>query len=202
MVDMADVSREVGRYTRCFSLYLSQRTTGHTASSPRGVIPAIPTVAPLGVSLSMAARGTVHAASTGMEAEAYSIKRRRSPSLSSSEAGDDASVSSRSPSPAPKYHRSGAGDEQQGNAFVCNLPPTCSQVHTSTSFATQAELQRHQETFHKWVCRVPVKDRYKPGATSSGVPEAFVSKKKGWEWKECAKVFPDERLLNLVSKER
>lgn len=140
-----------------------------------------------------------------MDVDYIRSKRRRSSSISSSgEDSDAGSQASDSLSPAPKYHRA---IEQPGPSrpFLCTLPPTCSQPSTATSYSTEEELLRHQDTFHKWVCRTPIKFRIDPPthstpvADENRVPEAFVSRKKGWEYKECGKVFPDERLLDLVS---
>lgn len=157
-------------------------------------------------------------------------KRARSLSSSSSSTSSAASSShshSRSPSPTPspppKYHRASPSPHATFR-FICTLPPTCSQPSTSTSYATLAELERHQEAFHRWVCRVPIRDREAgPSRTRSSngkgkdqdyggvdsrvpveddahrLPEGFVSGYGNKAWKECGKVFPDERLLELVS---
>lgn len=134
-----------------------------------------------------------------MDTDTNRIKRRRSPSVdSSSSEGSSFSDTAdlRSPSPPPKYHR---GTLPVHLPFACNLPPTCSQPDTSTSYATEGELERHQEIFHRWVCHVPIKDRTHT-VPLNGIPESFVSRRgKDWEFKECGKVFPDEWLLNLVS---
>ncbi|OCF34972.1 hypothetical protein I316_03519 [Kwoniella heveanensis BCC8398] len=124
-------------------------------------------------------------------------------------------ASSRTPSPPPKFHRA-LSPSRSSRSFICVLPPTCSQPDTSTYYATQAELDKHQETFHKWICHVPVRDREREYQASKGqsggkekeredtpvidgVPESFVAGriKDGKRWKECSKVFPDERLLTL-----
>lgn len=134
-----------------------------------------------------------------MDTETSKMKRRRSPSVdSSSSEGSDSCIEGnlRSPSPPPKYHR---GTLPEHLPFTCNLPPTCSQPETSTAYATNVELQRHQEIFHRWVCHVPIKDRTQ-AVSPDGIPESFVSRRgKDWEWKECGKAFPDEWMLSLVS---
>ncbi|WVF66473.1 hypothetical protein IAT40_001213 [Kwoniella sp. CBS 6097] len=150
-----------------------------------------------------------------------SFRSKRARSLSSS-SGSSGSSSvggpSRTPSPPPKFHRAPSPTTK---SFICVLPPTCSQPDTSTYYATQAELDRHQETFHKWVCHVPIRDRgtesqgfpssgsgsggrnwkgkEREGTLVNGVPESFVAGriKDGKRWRECSKVFPDERLLLL-----
>lgn len=127
------------------------------------------------------------------------LKRRRSSISSSSSSSDnDDHTPSRSPSPSPtpKYHRATPSSDLP---YTCNLPPTCSQPQTSTSYATEDELVRHQDTFHRWVCRTPIRDRIQP-VPQNGVPQAFVGRGgSGKGWKECGKVFPDERFLQLVS---
>ena len=136
-----------------------------------------------------------------MEVEWGRVKRQRSltPSSVSSNASNDSRSPSPSLSPAPKYHRKSTSPGPSSRPYICTLPPTCSQPSTSSSYAAEAELLRHQQTFHRWVCRTPMKDRGKKSFNDNALPEALLSRKKGWEWKECGKVFPDERLLNLVS---
>jgi len=123
--------------------------------------------------------------------------------------GSDVDLGSPAPSsptsPAPKYHRAPSPDRQH----LCTLPPTCSQPDTAQRFATLAELQAHQANFHQWVCRVAIRD--KPGRVGEGaevpvpvMPEHFAGRNpggrgKGTRWRECGKVFPDGRLLDLVS---
>lgn len=135
-------------------------------------------------------------------------KRPRSPSPATSSSSSLGDPSSRSPTPppAPKYHRS---LPLTTDAYTCNLPPTCSQPSTSTSYASPADLDRHQAIFHTWVCRTPIRNKQGdrpllrlplPDDAGSSVPETFVSRRGQWEWMECGKVFPDERMLNLVSE--
>lgn len=130
-------------------------------------------------------------------------KRQRSESLSS-ESEAEGSMRSRTPSPklapTPKFHRG----ESPPKELLCTLPPTCSQPGKAQAFATQAELDAHQASLHQWVCRVPIRD--KPGRLGEGqyviVPEHFAGRStfgKGNKWRECGKVFPEERLLDLVS---
>lgn len=129
-------------------------------------------------------------------------KRRRSESLSS-ESEDEGSMRSRTPSPEPapaKFHRG----ESPPKELLCTLPPTCSQPGKAQAFATQAELDAHQASLHQWICRVPIRD--KAGRVGEGefviVPEQFSGRStagKGNKWRECGKVFPDGRLLDLVS---
>lgn len=147
-------------------------------------------------------------------------KRARSVSSASSSSEGAASDRSRSlsPQPVPKYHRSSSDAARQG-AYLCTLPPTCSQPGTATSFASQPELDKHQESFHRWICHTPVRDREAAAAgpsrpftraaaqqagldtedDGSRLPEAFVSGYGKRAWKECGKVFPEERLFDLVS---
>ncbi|WWC67021.1 uncharacterized protein I206_100928 [Kwoniella pini CBS 10737] len=151
-------------------------------------------------------------------------KRARSSSTSSfGSSTESTSSKNESNTPPPKYHRgrSTSPSSSSSKPFLCVLPPTCSQVGTSTSYATQIELDRHQDTFHKWICHIPVRDRsFNPSSTPNkgkgrdngrSVPESFSGDKEdGRRMKECLKVFPNERLLNLhhtevhdpISKER
>ncbi|WWC57917.1 uncharacterized protein I303_100452 [Kwoniella dejecticola CBS 10117] len=138
-------------------------------------------------------------------------RTKRSRSSSSSSAGSIGSSPSSDEwdAPPPKYHRGRSTSPSSSTLtikpFLCVLPPTCSQPGTSTSYATQIELDRHQDTFHKWICHIPIRDRGlstpskgKGKENGSGVPESFSGdKEEGRRMKECLKVFPDERLLNL-----
>lgn len=117
--------------------------------------------------------------------------------------------------PAPKYHRAPSPERE----YLCTLPPTCAQPGTSQRFATQAALDAHQVRLHRWVCRVAVRD--KPGRVGEGaqivlpdgvpaalaLPEHFSGRNpggrgKGQKWRECGKIFPDGRLLDLVRARR
>ncbi|KAK8845326.1 hypothetical protein IAR55_006039 [Kwoniella newhampshirensis] len=141
------------------------------------------------------------------------------PSLASTST-DDKSESDFDSQPI-KYHRAPSPTHKP---YSCTLPPTCSQPGTSTSYTTEAQLARHQDTFHRWICRVPIRDREgenrlrnnQKGLSPKGkgkeeadtgkeaeksmmvlVPEGFVGGRGHRRWKECLKVFPDERLLDL-----
>lgn len=133
-------------------------------------------------------------------------KRGRSDSLSStSSAASSSSSSSTSPAPLNKLQR--ASPAPVTDDLECSLPPTCFPV--SRTFGSAAELERHQQAFHTFICRKLVRDkdnlvvdRSLPGQNDPwGVPREFSSRiKKGdYGWKECRKVFPDQRLLDLVS---
>lgn len=140
-------------------------------------------------------------------------KRYRSASISSaSSAGTSSSVHSASGglSPPPKFHR--PSTSASDSAYTCHLPPTCNKPDSSTSHTSQSELERHQLQFHNHICRVPIRD-YTPGASrrpytrsearseaeGSALPDGFVSGGGRGRMKECGKVFPDERFLELVS---
>lgn len=125
-------------------------------------------------------------------------KRGRSDSLSStSSASSTRSIasSSRSLSPVNKILRS---TSTAHNVFECSLPPTC--IPTSQKFDSISELERHQLAFHTYICRTPVRDKNtSPEAEDpTVVPKEFTSRKRN-EWKECRKIFPDQRILDLVS---
>lgn len=140
------------------------------------------------------------------------VHRKRARSVSSSESGGGLSDvelgstgSPSSPAPAAKYHRAPSPEREH----LCTLPPFCSQPDTAQRFATLEELEAHQTNFHQWVCRVAIRD--KPGRVGEGaelpipvMPEHFAGRNpggrgKGTRWRECGKVFPDGRLLELVS---
>lgn len=122
------------------------------------------------------------------------IKRPRSISSSSGSSSQASSSRSLSSTPPPKFHK--PVQSTHTNQYTCNLPPTCSQPHTSTSYPTEEDLERHQETFHRWVCRTSVRNRntHPQHQDPFAVPEGFIAGK----WKECGKVFPEERYLSLV----
>jgi hypothetical protein len=126
-------------------------------------------------------------------------KRGRSASLSSASSTSTShsqASSSRSLSPVNKIFRSTSTPHE---VIECSLPPTC--FPTSQHFETAAELERHQLAFHTFVCRTPVRDKIVDGAGASdpsAVPMEFSSRKRN-EWKECRKIFPDQRILDLVS---
>lgn len=101
-----------------------------------------------------------------------------------------------------------------GEILECNLPPTC--FPESRTFGSSTELDRHQLAFHTYICRTPVRDKLGSSSTSTShhqtqartpgavgglwdLPSEFTSRKGGDRWKECRKVFPDQRLLDLVS---
>ncbi|WWD22276.1 hypothetical protein CI109_106767 [Kwoniella shandongensis] len=143
------------------------------------------------------------------------MRSKRPRSISSASSASSSSIGSSSstdesrspPQPPPKYHRAPSPTLKP---YTCNIAPTCSQPGTSTSYSTEPELERHQETFHKWICRVPIRDKDSERGTSTpekgkgraeedgwSVPEGFVSTRGQKRWKECMKVFPEERLLEL-----
>jgi len=126
-------------------------------------------------------------------------KRGRSDSLSSTSSASTShsrASSSRSLSPVNKILRSTSTPRE---VIECNLPPTC--FPTSQTFETTSELERHQLAFHTFICRTPVRERGVDGAGASDpsvIPMEFSSRKRN-EWKECRKIFPDQRILDLVS---
>jgi hypothetical protein len=126
-------------------------------------------------------------------------KRGRSDSLSSTSSASTSNSqasSSRSLSPVNKILRSTSTPRE---VIECNLPPTC--FPTSQTFETTSELERHQLAFHTFICRTPVRDKPVNGAEAgnpSAVPMEFSSRKRN-EWRECRKIFPDQRILDLVS---
>jgi hypothetical protein len=125
-------------------------------------------------------------------------KRGRSDSLSSTSSASTShsqASSSRSLSPVNKILRSTSTPRE---VIECNLPPTC--FPTSQTFESTSELDRHQLAFHTFICRTPVRDKTVDGSAGdpSAVPMEFSSRKRN-EWKECRKIFPDQRILDLVS---
>ncbi|CAK9786258.1 hypothetical protein CC85DRAFT_285759 [Cutaneotrichosporon oleaginosum] len=125
-------------------------------------------------------------------------KRARSPSPSPSPPPE-----AHSPTPLDYHHRPTKFHRapSPSREYLCTLPPTCSQPDTAQTFATEAELEAHQERLHRWMCRVPIRD--KPGRVGEGatvlVPEQFTGRgpRAGQRFRECGKVFPNERLLDL-----
>ncbi|WWC97269.1 hypothetical protein V866_004148 [Kwoniella sp. B9012] len=137
----------------------------------------------------------------------YQTRSKRARSDSSSSSSSSGSSSSRGEStstyqtpspPPPKFHKGSSSPNEATKPFLCVLPPTCSQPGTSTSYSSQEELDRHQNTFHKWICHVPIRDR-EFASPDEQVPEGFIGGRmnKGKRMKECLKVFPDERLLEI-----
>lgn len=103
-----------------------------------------------------------------------SNKRQRTPS------GSRLSPSSPSPSltpePEPMYKSSRITQEASGDRrLLCTLPPTCNPPHNHpTPIANSRDLELHYGKYHAQVC----------------------------EQKGCGFVFPDARLLELVSGSR
>ncbi|BEI81384.1 hypothetical protein CcaverHIS002_0205440 [Cutaneotrichosporon cavernicola] len=68
-----------------------------------------------------------------------------------------------------KFHRAPCLDD----TYHCTLPPSC--WPEAQSFACVADLEAHQDRMHRWMCRVPVRD--KPGRIGEGatvlVPQQF-----------------------------
>jgi len=135
-----------------------------------------------------------------MDTTPRAAKRGRSDSLSSNSSGSSTrsqASSSRSLSPVNKILRS---TSIPGEAIECNLPPTC--FPNSQKLETTAELERHQLAFHTYICRTPVRDKTASAQEGQNdpwaVPREFKSRQRN-EWKECRKIFPDQRILDLVS---
>lgn len=97
-----------------------------------------------------------------------------------------------------KFHRAPTAEHE----YVCTLPPACAQPGDAQTFESEADLEAHQERMHRWMCRVPIRD--KPGRVGEGatvlVSEHFTGRlpRPGQRFRECGKVFPNERLLDLV----
>lgn len=96
----------------------------------------------------------------------------------------------RSPSPSPPTKLSHFPIPRP---YTCTLPPTCHVHHTH--YHSQYHLERHHDIFHRWVCTASVRVREDH---AEDAPQSFVAQ-RGWKkWRECLKVFPEERLLDLV----
>jgi len=132
-------------------------------------------------------------------------KRGRSDTISSASSTASTSslhsqTSARSFSSLNKIQR--GTSKPHSKSLECNLPPTC--FPTSQSFDTVSELERHQLAFHTYICRAMVRDKTPLVEGEAGpsnlwnVPREFMSRKRD-QWKECRKIFPDQRLLDLVS---
>ena len=141
-------------------------------------------------------------------------KRARSSSISSnSTTTSNLDSEDGSPGPFNKILRSAPTESAPTETIECSLPPTC--FPTPQTFSSVSELDRHQLAFHTFICRTPVRDKAgssstNPTAKGSGgngaaaggiwdLPREFTSRNGGDRWKECRKVFPDQRLLDLVS---
>lgn len=70
-------------------------------------------------------------------------------------------------------------------SLTCSLPPSCSLPNSPTVLTNSEEMEQHHATYHTHVCTAPDPD------TSLGVQRSRP--------RECGKVFPDERFLDLVS---
>lgn len=76
--------------------------------------------------------------------------------------------------------------------YPCTLPPTCHLHHTH--YQSPYHLERHHDIFHRWVCTAPVRVR---DEHPEHIPESFAAQKGCKKWRECLKVFPEARLLDL-----
>lgn len=96
-----------------------------------------------------------------------------------------------SPSPSPPAKLSHLPTPRP---YTCTLPPTCHVRHTHCQ--SPYHLGRHHDIFHRWVCTAAVRVR---DEHPEHVPEGFVAQKgPASKWRECLKVFPEQRLLDLV----
>ncbi|KAG8930076.1 hypothetical protein FRC02_004647 [Tulasnella sp. 418] len=78
-----------------------------------------------------------------------------------------------------KLVRTGGKRRSQSN-FQCSLPPTCNPpVHNPTQLANSRELEQHFATYHSHVC-------------TASIPQHQSNREK-----QCGKVFPDTRFLDL-----
>ncbi|XAO26370.1 hypothetical protein I312_105207 [Cryptococcus bacillisporus CA1280] len=94
-----------------------------------------------------------------------------------------------SPSPSPPAKLSHLPTPRP---YTCTLPPTCHVHHTH--YHSQYHLERHHDIFHRWVCTASVRVKEDH---AEDIPQSFVAQ-RGWKkWRECLKVFPEERLLDL-----
>src|ERR1700693_4904582 len=102
-----------------------------------------------------------------------SNKRQRTLSGSRLSLPSQSSSSSLPPEPEPMYKSSRTAEEATGDRrLLCTLPPTCNPPHNRpTPIANSRDLEAHYGKYHAQVC----------------------------EQKGCGFVFPDARLLELVS---
>lgn len=109
---------------------------------------------------------------TALHVAMSSFKRARSP-----QRHDDSPSPSPTPSPTFKAARTsatpppGAGEPSTSSHILCTLPPTCNPPNRPTSLEDTRDLEAHYAMYHAHVC----------------------------EDVGCGCVFPDERLLELVS---
>lgn len=122
------------------------------------------------------------------------MKRHRSSSVSSqdSEASTSSSTSSTfarsSSSPATKLKRL-PPLPGSSSAFTCSLPPTCST--TPAIFSSARDIEAHYSKMHALVCEAELFEGkgIEGGGGDKGKRRARV----------CGKIFPDRRLMDLVS---
>lgn len=91
-------------------------------------------------------------------------------------------------SPQPKHTR----PEHEAAKWQCTLGPICGAV--PRTFPTQAALQSHYITEHSFICRGAVRGRDEDQGQGDGTALGDGDEGVG----VCGKVFPEERLLELV----
>lgn len=117
-----------------------------------------------------------------------SSKRPRKSASSASDASKDSLSSSPPTQLSPKAARRGSltSTKSPTKAISCTLPPTCNPPNPATILPSSKEFEKHYSLYHTHVCTAPEVKRHATSARE-GI---------------CGKVFPDARLLDLVSRLR
>lgn len=138
------------------------------------------------------------------------MKRSRStstspaPSWSSLSSTDPAGTSSNLESSPPvhrshKHVRSAQDASTSAEPLIrCTIGPICSA--SPQTFSTQKALQSHYVKAHSFVCKGLVsRDRKQWGLQGANAEDTLGDGQGSGEMEECGKIFPEERLLELVS---
>lgn len=128
------------------------------------------------------------------------LKRQRSVSSASSSSSASTSSSSSSPSrsarpsasPASKHSR--LPPSLSSSSHTCSLPPTCDA--DPPTFASADEVESHYRKLHSLVCECEVDAEPADGTLERGGNEK--GKARAHQTK-CGAIFPEQRLMDLVS---
>jgi hypothetical protein len=124
-------------------------------------------------------------------------------SVSSTEAHDTPRNSEFPPSAHRSHKHVRVPQEASSSAeplIRCTIGPICSA--SPQTFPTQKALQSHYIKAHSFVCKGLVsRDRISQGIRVGASPPDALGDGRGiGEMEECGKIFPEERLLELVSR--
>jgi hypothetical protein len=137
---------------------------------------------------------------------------KRSRSASTSPAPSWSSLSSTDPARTPsnlesspsvhrshKHVRSAQDASTSAETLIrCTIGPICSS--SPQTFSTQKALQSHYVKAHSFVCKGLVsRDRKQWGLQGANAEDTLGDEQGSGEMEECGKIFPEDRLLELVS---